>query len=311
MASNRRGDSGCEGPVSCAKNPGSVTSPVGNTALLYRDPSVDSTDLALAATPCPAYDTRVPRLSLGATGEFLEYTLNAPPTCETPDLVVIYVHGFASSQRGEKATYFGERFVARGDAFLTFDLRGHGESSGTMMELTVTRALADVETVLAWAGERFARIVVIGSSLGGQLAAWAAARRPKDVTANLLIAPAFSFYENRVRDLGPGGEAQLRAEGYAIVRNEWVTTTIGRELVEDAAGYGLDGLLPTYRTPTLILHGTDDTTVPLAGSVDFARRSDARPLELVVIAGGDHRLTDHKELLFDHMIGFLRRLESV
>jgi pimeloyl-ACP methyl ester carboxylesterase len=223
-------------------------------------------------------------------------------------LLVIYVHGFASSQRGEKAVYFGDRFVARGDAYLTFDLRGHGESSGTMQELTVTRALSDVETVLAWARERFVRIVVIGSSFGGQLAAWAAARNPDAIAANLLIAPAFAFYENRVRDLGPEGAARLREEGYAIVRNEWVTTTIGRELVEDAVGYGLERLLPMYCTPTLILHGTEDSTVPLAGSVDFVRRSAARPLELVAIAGGDHRLTDHKAVLFDHMVGFLGRL---
>jgi pimeloyl-ACP methyl ester carboxylesterase len=220
----------------------------------------------------------------------------------------MYVHGFASSQRGEKAAYFLERFVARGDAYLTFDLRGHGASSGTMAELTVTRALADVETMLAWARERFTRVVVIGSSFGGQLAAWAAARDPNVIAANLLIAPAFAFYENRARDLGPEGEARLRAEGYAIVRNEWVTTTIGRELVDDAAGYGLDRLLPLYRTPTLILHGTEDTTVPLAGSVEFVRRSAARPLELVAIAGGDHRLTSHKAVLFDHMVGFLGRL---
>jgi pimeloyl-ACP methyl ester carboxylesterase len=252
----------------------------------------------------------VPRLSLGSTSEFIEYTLSVPPTCGDPDTVVIYVHGFASSQRGEKAAYFGERFVARGDAYLTFDLRGHGASSGTMTELTVTRALADVDTILAWARERFTRVVVIGSSFGGQLAAWAAARDPNVIAANLLIAPAFAFYENRVRDLGPEGEARLRAEGYAIVRNEWVTTTIGRELVDDAVGYGLDRLLPQYRTPTLILHGTEDTTVPLAGSVEFVRRSAARPLELVAIAGGDHRLTSHKAALFGYMENFLVRLDG-
>jgi len=249
------------------------------------------------------------RLSVGAGGDYVDYTLSCPPSCDNPDSVVVYVHGFASHQRGEKAMYLGERFVARGDAYLTFDLRGHGASSGTMTDLTVTRGLADVEAILAWAQQRFPRIAVIGSSLGGQLAAWAAARDPKRIMANLLIAPAFSFYENRVRDLGPEGMARLQAEGYSVVRNEWVTTTIGRDLVSDAEGYGFDRLLAAYRTPTLILHGTNDSTVPLAGSIEFASRSSARPLELVAIAGGDHRLSDHKAVLFDYMAGFLDRLD--
>jgi alpha-beta hydrolase superfamily lysophospholipase len=264
--------------------------------------------IPLRPTGVRAYDTLMPRLSLGDASAFLEYTLSVPPTCENPDAVVVYVHGFASHQRGEKATYFGERFVSEGWAYLTFDLRGHGASSGTMAELTVTRALADVETMLAWARERFRRIVVIGSSLGGQLAAWAAARDPDAIAANLLIAPAFAFNENRVRDLGPEGEARLRADGYVIVRNEWVTTTIGSDLLDDASGYSFDRLLPRYRTPTLILHGTNDTTVPLSGSVEFVRRSTARPLELVAVADGDHRLTAQKAALFDHMTGFLARL---
>lgn len=249
------------------------------------------------------------RLSLGSGGEYVDYTLLCPASCDNPQSVVLYVHGFASHQGGEKARYFGERFVARGDAYLTFDLRGHGASSGTMADLTVTRALADVEAMLAWVQARFARIVVIGSSLGGQLAAWTAACDPKRITANLLIAPAFSFYENRVRDLGPEGLARLRAEGYAIIRNQWVTTAVGKDLVDDAEGYGLDRLLAAYRTPTLILHGTEDSTVPLAGSVEFAVRSSARPFELVAIAGGDHRLSDYKAVLFDYMTSFLDRLD--
>lgn len=249
------------------------------------------------------------RMTVGSIGEYVDYTLSCPPSCDNPDTVVIYIHGFASHQGGDKARYFGERFVARGDAYLTFDLRGHGASSGTMAQLTVTRALEDVETVLAWARARFGRAVVIGSSFGGLLAAWAAAREAKQLAANLLIAPAFSFYENRMRDLGEHGVARLRAEGYALVRNEWVATTIGLDLVEDAEGYGLDRLLSAYHLPTLILHGTDDSTVPLSGSVEFARRSTARPVELVAIAGGDHRLTDRKAVLFDYMNGFLERLD--
>lgn len=251
----------------------------------------------------------MPRLPL-SPAHHLDYTLITPHTCENPETVVVYAHGFASHQRGEKAVYFGERFVARGVAYLTFDLRGHGASSGTMKDLTVSRAIEDLDTMLDWARARFARCVVIGSSLGGQVAAWTAARRPNLIAANLLIAPAFGFYEHRVRDLGEAGLARLRDAGSLTIRNEWMTTTIGRGLVDDAARYPAENLLAAYQTPTLILHGTADTSVPIEGSVDFVRRSTARPLELVVYAGGDHRLTAQKPALFDAMMAFLERLRG-
>jgi len=252
----------------------------------------------------------MPRLPL-SPAHHLDYTLLTPDTCENPQTVVIYVHGFASHQRGEKALYFGERFVARGDAYLTFDLRGHGASSGTMEELTVSRAIEDLEAVVDWVHARFTRCVVIGSSLGGQVAAWTAARHPGLIAANLLIAPAFGFYEHRVRDLGEAGLARLRDAGSLTLRNEWITATIGRGLVDDAARYPVHNLLAAYHTPTLIVHGTADTSVPIEGSLDFVRRSTARPLELVVYAGGDHRLTGQKALLFDAMTAFLERLDGL
>ncbi len=262
----------------------------------------------IARAGAPRYDAAMPRLVVESAGEYLDYTLSSPPACGNPNTVVIYVHGFASHQRGEKAVYFGDRFLDRGCAYLTFDLRGHGASSGTMEQLTISRAIEDLDTVLAWTRARFSRCVVIGSSLGGQVAAWAAARRPDAVAANLLIAPAFGFHQHRRRDLGDEGLARLHAEGRATVTNAWVTVTIGRALVDDAARYSVDRLLASYRTPTLIVHGTDDDSVPIAGSVDFVRQSAARPLELVVFAGGDHRLTDRKDAVFDAMAGFVARL---
>lgn len=250
----------------------------------------------------------MPRLSVGSDGDVLDYTLRTPAGCDEPDTVVVYVHGFASHQWGEKALYFGERFTALGCAYLTFDLRGHGASGGTMEQLTVSRALDDVDTALAWAASRFVRCVVIGSSLGGHLAAWAAVRTPDRIAANLLIAPAFAFHEHRVRDLGEAGLARLRAEGVFTVRNDWITATIGRDLIDDAAQYAMDRLIPRYRTPTLILHGSHDESVPVDGSVEFVRRSAARPLELAVFGGGDHRLTDRKGELFERMRLFLQGL---
>ncbi|MET0660893.1 MAG: alpha/beta hydrolase, partial [Steroidobacteraceae bacterium] len=41
--------------------------------------------------------------------------------------VALFVHGLGSHRRGEKASYFAERFNARGWTYAAVDLRGHGE----------------------------------------------------------------------------------------------------------------------------------------------------------------------------------------
>ena len=243
-----------------------------------------------------------------APGNYLGYTLTLPERKHASETLVIYVHGFASNQKGEKVLYLKNRFTEIGAAYLAFDHRGHGNSSGTMQELTITRNLEDLDAILRAKALGFKQRVLIGSSMGGQTAAWYAARHPDLITANLLIAPGFRFLQHRVRELGPRGLKRLKAEGQITIKNEWVEVTIGRKLLEDARDYPVEKLLKDYQTPTLILHGTDDSAVPFEDSVAFIQRSKARPMELLLIAGGDHRLTDHKEALFAHMATFCKRL---
>jgi len=148
--------------------------------------------------------------------DHLDYTLTLPsrPT----ETLFIYVHGFASHQRGEKALYFRDRVIEQGKAYLTFDLRGHGDSSGTIQTLTLTRGLEDLSAVLTGPAAPYRKIILIGSSMGGQLATWTAAWNPNRIAAVLLIAPSFSFYENRLRDLGEAGLRRLNQAGEVQIK---------------------------------------------------------------------------------------------
>ncbi|MEW6325487.1 MAG: alpha/beta fold hydrolase [Nitrospirota bacterium] len=236
----------------------------------------------------------------------LDFTLTLPPNAST-DTLVIYLHGFASDQLGEKVLYLRDQFIAAGCAYLAFDHRGHGRSSGTLKELTVSRNLEDLEAVLVAEGAKFQRCILVGSSMGGLTAAWYAARHPGRVAANLLIAPGFRFIERRIEELGAPGLSLLKRDGEIVYKNEYVCVTIGKALFDDAPEYTIDKLFPAYRTPTLIIHGTADESVPFDESVEFVQYAAARPLELLLIAGGDHRLNEYKETLFSAMREFLRR----
>jgi|SRR5579863_82169 len=236
-------------------------------------------------------------------GEWINYNLCLPAL--PGRILAIYLHGFASHRGGEKALYFRDSFTSRGAAYLTFDFRGHGSSSGTLVQMSLSRCLDDLSFMVDGPGKGYPVVILVGASMGAQVAAWWAAQRPGRIQANLLIAPSFSFHENRIRDLGPEGVKELRRTGQSRLSNRWIDVMIGSALIEDAANFLVEDLIGLYRTPTLIFHGTTDESVSYEESVSFVHRSAARPLSLVLVAGGDHRLTNSKEFLFRTMSGFL------
>ncbi|MGA7414496.1 MAG: YqiA/YcfP family alpha/beta fold hydrolase, partial [Bryobacteraceae bacterium] len=97
---------------------------------------------------------------------------------------VIYLHGFASSPSSRKARFFKEKFEAMGIPFCAPAL-----DQGDFRSLTVTRQLAVAEALLPAEGA-----LVIGSSLGGYLAALLAEQHP-EIARLVLMAPAFNLYQ--------------------------------------------------------------------------------------------------------------------
>src|SRR5450755_2881977 len=95
---------------------------------------------------------------------------------------IVYLHGFASSPQSNKARFFAERFREVGAPFIAPQL-----DEGNFEGLTISGQMRVVEK--AAAGEA---VVLVGSSLGGYLAALYAARHP-EVEKLVLLAPAFQF----------------------------------------------------------------------------------------------------------------------
>ena len=79
---------------------------------------------------------------------------------------VLYLHGFASSPRSSKATFFAEKLASKGINMVTPDLNEPDFST-----LTVSRMLKQAGDAVDAAGGPLA---LIGSSLGGFVAVQAA-----------------------------------------------------------------------------------------------------------------------------------------
>jgi len=125
--------------------------------------------------------------------------------------VGVFLHGFRSDSRGEKAESLLRHAKSRRYSWVRFDFSGHGRSDGVLSEFSITDALRDVSAVLEMFAPRPA--ILVGSSLGGWLAELAAQRTPDRVKAMLLIAPAFNFMQNFLAGLDTGKLNRWRRDG--------------------------------------------------------------------------------------------------
>lgn len=237
------------------------------------------------------------------TGETLVFDW-APPKPGSP--VAVFIHGLGSHRRGDKALHFAGRFGRLGWGFLALDLRGHGESGGSIEQLSLSRCLEDLDAVLGWLGAALTPRLLIGSSMGGAVAAWYQARHPAADRYVALIAPALRFPAGMTQ-LPPRDLAEWKRAGLRRFTSEWIDLRIGFGLVEDAERYPYEELLSRYAAPTLVLHGLKDAAVPWRESVEFLERAACPDLDVVLVKQGDHRLTAHKDFLFDVIAGWMRQ----
>jgi pimeloyl-ACP methyl ester carboxylesterase len=196
-----------------------------------------------------------------------------------PALSVLYLHGFASSPLSRKARFLEERFAARGIPFEAPDL-----AAGDFLHLTISRQLEVVRASAA----RAERLLIIGSSLGGYLAALYAAAQGSEVEQLVLLAPAFGFHDLWVERLGPEEVRRWQDSGTLSVFHygEGGHADLSYEFLADAEKYPP---YPDCRVPALIFHGTQDELVPVANSARFVRE---HPEARLVEVNSGHELTD-------------------
>jgi pimeloyl-ACP methyl ester carboxylesterase len=200
----------------------------------------------------------------------------------------LYLHGFASSPASRKAQFFSTKLKELGFQVEIPDL-----AEGDFSHLTLSKQLAVVDQRV----ERLAAqgpVTLIGSSMGGYLAALYAAEHPETIERAILMAPAFDFYQLWVDELGP---ERLRAwEETDILTvfhyGEGRAMPVAFEMLRDARRFPA---FPDLTRPTLLFHGAADSVVPVQKSIEFAA---ARPNVRLIQFPSNHELTDVLDVMW-------------
>jgi pimeloyl-ACP methyl ester carboxylesterase len=207
--------------------------------------------------------------------------------------MIVYLHGFASGPESYKGRFLAERFAAMGVEVLRADLTPGADG---FERSTPSSMLAEVESLLARAAGPH---TLLGSSLGGYLAALAASRSPA-VDRLVLLAPAFRLaqrWKSRMTAEQLQGWEREGLETFHYATNR--PRRLGWEFLRDAERWPD---FPAVKVPTLCLAGRRDEVVPLQVVEEFVART---PSARLVVLDDEHELTASVERIWEEARGFV------
>ncbi len=211
--------------------------------------------------------------------------------------ILLYLHGFASGPSSTKAWYLERHFAELG-----YELHIPDLNLGNFSETTLSKQLEFLVNLVTNLRQTqpTAKLVVIGSSLGGLLAVLLAARVP-EISQLVLLAPAFGFGERILDNLGTDQVALWHSSGQRMFYHYGYRQEmqLPYEFLVDALQHNENVL--THPVPTLIIHGEHDEVVPACLSVTYAKSRPHVRLELV---RSDHALTDQLQFILAEIIRF-------
>jgi len=209
---------------------------------------------------------------------------------------VVFLGGFMSDMEGTKALALEAWARARGRAFLRFDYSGHGQSSGAFTDGCIGDWAADARAVIEAVTE--GPQVLVGSSMGGWIAALLAREIPARLAGFVGIAAAPDFTEDSIwRTLSEDDRARLMAEGLVELPSDYgAPYPITRRLIEDGRRNLVLRAPLRLDVPVRLLQGTADADVDRSVALNLLDHIEGDDVRLTFVKHADHRFSAPAQL---------------
>ena len=205
---------------------------------------------------------------------------------------VVFLSGLKSDKEGTKAIFLSQWAEKNNRDFLRFDYRGHGASSGTFEETSISDWLEDTKNIVLslTSGPQ----ILVGSSLGGWIALLFAQLYPQKVAGIIGIAAAPDFTAKYARNnLTKDQRQELKTTGKLTFDSEYFEQplVITQKLIEDGNQHLILTKDQCIDCPVRLFHGSLDEDVPLSTSINILKSLSSVDMHLQIIKGIDHRFS--------------------
>jgi len=213
---------------------------------------------------------------------------------------VVTVHG-AGADRRDFLRHLPLLHEA-GYAVLQFDCREHGISDGAARGISLgAREHRDVSSAVDYLKRQrgFRRVAVLGTSQGGASVILAAAADP---SIDVVIAEnPFTRIVDLMRDSEEGRKAPVWLIDAVATLSIWRMGAFGVPAPIDVVG-------EISPRPLLLMHGTEDTAIPVEHSQRLRERA-GQPVELWIVPGARHAalFNADAEAYRERVVGFLQQ----
>jgi len=210
---------------------------------------------------------------------------------------IIFLHGLNSDRRGTKAEHLLDYCLKKEKQFISFDMFGHGSSSGQMKNATLSTWINNTLSIIdnVSKGPQF----IIGSSMGGWVMVKTAEQRKKVICGMIGIAAAPDFTENLIWNKMTNIEKeQLVKKGFIAQDSDYDNSPyiISKKLIEDGKKNLILENIINLDIPCILIHGKKDRDVPWQTSLKLALSIQSRNIKNIIIEDGSHRLSTNSNL---------------
>lgn len=217
------------------------------------------------------------------------------PADAAPAGYILLAHCFTCSKDLSSLRRLSRSLTGFGFGVMSFDFTGLGHSKGDFSSTGFSSQVTDLIDAAAWLADKYmAPIVLVGHSLGGTAALYAARELPSVLGVATIGSPSSP---DHIENLFKSDIAVIQSSGEAVVSIGGRPFTIKKSFLEDIRRHPPEEWLNDLKKEIMILHSPTDIVVGIENA-ERIFKSVKHPKSFVSLKDSDHLFSRPEDALY-------------